>query len=290
MNLIKSEISTNTNFIQLIKKCSDNFFLKPNSIHTNEIKKKFIYFYRKKIKGNKIVINFDKKGKIIIPYMPMGKPTSLGLFAYHEHNVFLYYLKNYGNYKRAIDIGGNIGLHSIVLSKMGYDVDVYEPDPAHFKILKKNIKINNCKTVNIFKKAVFDKNKKIKFTRVIDNTAANHISGFKENLHGKTKEFTVQAVDIKEIVLKHDLIKLDAEGSEGTIVQRLNKRELLGVDIICEISGLKSAKKIFHHCKKSKINIFSHKIGWKKVRKIKDLPIHHTEGLVFITNKNFFKI
>ena len=38
----------------------------------------------------------------------MGTPTSLGLFAYHEHNIFLYYLKNFGLYKKAADIGGNM--------------------------------------------------------------------------------------------------------------------------------------------------------------------------------------
>ena len=53
----------------------------------------------------------------------MGIP-SINLFAYHEHNIFLYYLKNFGYYKKIADIGANIGL-SIVLSKIGYEVDIY---------------------------------------------------------------------------------------------------------------------------------------------------------------------
>ena len=74
----------------------------------------------------------------------MGIPSSLGLFAYHEHNVFLYYLKNFRNYKKIADMGANIGLHSIILSKIGYKVDAYEPDKNHFKLLKKNLKDNKC--------------------------------------------------------------------------------------------------------------------------------------------------
>ena len=52
------------------------------------------------------------------------------------------------------------------------------------------------------------------------------------------------------------------------------------------MSGLDNANKIFNHCKKNKINIFSHKIGWNKVLKLEDMPIHHTEGLIFISSKN----
>jgi FkbM family methyltransferase len=222
--------------------------------------------------------------------MKMGKITSLGLFAYHEHNVFLYYLNNFGHYKSVADIGGNIGLHSIILSKMGYKVDVFEPDPKHFILLKANLKKNKCKNVKTFNKAVFNIKKKIQFTRVLGNPTANHISGYKENLHGKVEKFSVETVDIKKVVKNYDLIKMDAEGSEGKIIERLNRSQLNRVDIICEISGEKNAKRIFKHCRKNKINIFSHRIGWKKAKKLTDLPIHHLEGLIIITGKTKLKL
>ena len=47
--------------------------------------------------------------------------------------------------------------------------------------------------------AVFDKKKSVNFTRVLNNTAANHISGYKENLHGPIKTFQVKTIDIKKI-------------------------------------------------------------------------------------------
>ncbi|OUU53607.1 MAG: hypothetical protein CBC25_00060 [Pelagibacteraceae bacterium TMED65] len=286
MNFLNTHINKNLTFINLIKNCKENFFLKPNSPETKKINKKFVKFYSSKIKNKKITIDFDSKRKISLPFIQMGIPSSLGLFAYHEHNIFLFYLNNFGYYKKVADIGANIGLHSIVLSKLGYKVDVFEPDPRHFKQLKKNVKLNKCKNITFFNNAIFDKKSDVQFTRVINNTAANHISGFKDNLHGPVKNFKVKTIDIKKIVKNYDLIKIDAEGSEGKIIKRLRKSDFKNVDIICEISGLDNAKIIFKHCNKEKINIFSHKIAWKKATKIRDLPLHHTEGLIIISSKD----
>jgi FkbM family methyltransferase len=291
MNFIKNPIKSNISFLELIKECEDNFYLKPSSPKTEIIKKKFLNFYRKKIKKNKFTFKYDKNEKIVFPYIQMGIPSSLGLFAYHEHNIFLYYLNNLKHYnKKVADIGANIGLHSIILSKIGYKVDAFEPDNNHIKLLKKNLKDNKCKNVKVFNKAIFDSNGSVEFIRVKGNTAANHISGYKENLHGNVEKFKVGTLDIKKIVNKYDLIKLDAEGSEGKIIERLNKKELEKVDIICEISGMKNAHKIYNHCKKNKINIFSHKVKWLKVKKLNDLPVHHSEGLIMITKKKIFMI
>ena len=54
--------------------------------------------------------------------------------------IFLFYFLKRFNYRHVADIGANIGLHSILLSKFGFKVDSYEPDPYHFKILKKYLK------------------------------------------------------------------------------------------------------------------------------------------------------
>ncbi len=289
MNFIKYPINKNLSIIELVKECKDNFYLKPSSPKTEIIKKKFLNFYKKKITKNKFILKFNKKEKFVFPFIQMGIPSSLGLFAYHEHNIFLFYLRNLNNYKKIVDIGANIGLHSIILSKLGYKVDAYEPDKNHFELLKKNLKRNKCKNVKIFNKAIFDKKKSIEFIRVKGNTAANHIAGYKENLHGEVEKFKVQTLDIKQIIKKCDLVKLDAEGSEGRIIARLNKKELEKVDIICEISGIKNSQKIFNHCKEKKINIFSQKIKWEKVSKLKDLPVHHTQGLIIVSAKKNFK-
>ena len=52
MNFIKNPIKSNISFLELIKECEDNFYLKPSSPKTEIIKKKFLNYYKKKIKKN----------------------------------------------------------------------------------------------------------------------------------------------------------------------------------------------------------------------------------------------
>ena len=278
-------IKKNSSFYDLIEVSRKNFFLKPKTKRFKEIDSNFINFFKKKIKKKIISFKFNNTEDIKIPLIKMGKASSFGLFIFLEFVVFyLYYALKKKN-KRAADIGGNLGLHSIIMSKLGYKVDVYEPDPNHFKLLKKNIKNNNCKKINLINKAVSDKSSKMQFVQVLNNTYANHIIGEKDNAHGKLKVIDVQALDISKIINKYSFLKIDAEGSEGKIICRLNKTQLKKVDIICEISGKTNAKVIFDHCKKNSIHIFSQKIKWNLVKKLNDIPHHHSDGLIFISGK-----
>lgn len=273
------------NFEDLMFASKKFFFLSPKNNKTKFFQRNFLRFYKKFVKNKKAIIPLNNSENLIFPFMKMGNLDSIGMFAYHEHNIFLFYYLNKLNYKKVADIGANIGLHTLILSKFGYKIDSYEPDPEHFKVLRKYISINSCKNIKIIKKAVFDKNSKIEFTKVLGNTAANHISGEKDMVYGKLKKIKVNTISIKKIIDKYDLIKLDAEGSEGKIISSINKKQLKKTDIICEISGKNNAKKIYDHCKKNKILIFSHKISWKIAKKLSDMPTHHTQGLIFITSK-----
>ena len=48
----------------------------------------------------------------------------------------------------------------------------------------------------------------------------------------------------------------------------------------------KKTQKKFLKIVKTKISIFFRTIGWRKVRKLQDVPTHHSQGLVFLSNKN----
>ena len=54
-------------------------------------------------------------------------------------------------------------------------------------------------------------------------------------------------------------------------------------DAILEIGSFENAKKIFKHCKKNNIQIFSQKKNWKKVKYVSDLPKSYKEGSAFLT-------
>ena len=64
--------------------------------------------------------------------------------------IFSYYWTNRKRYKNVADIGANIGLHSILMSRCGWQVTAYEPDPIHCDLIKRNLDLNNVKSVNLY--------------------------------------------------------------------------------------------------------------------------------------------
>ena len=84
-------------------------------------------------------VSFAELGAISLPYQKMGAIDSIDLFGLDELLIFAFYYRNRGRYSRAADIGANIGLHSIVLSMCGCEVEAYEPDPAHCEKLLRNL-------------------------------------------------------------------------------------------------------------------------------------------------------
>lgn len=86
-------------------------------------------------KTEKCEATFGKFGKIQFPYFSMGAVDSTHLFGLDELILFSFYWMNRFVYSRVYDLGANIGLHSIAMSRAGYDVVSYEPDPVHFWLL-----------------------------------------------------------------------------------------------------------------------------------------------------------
>ena len=74
------------------------------------------------------------------------------------------------------------------------------------------------------------------------------------------------------------------------VIKRTTAKDWKFFDAFVEIGGRQNAKKIFEHCKKIKINIFAHKIKWKKVKKFTDMPKSYHDGLVFMSKSNDFNL
>lgn len=72
-----------------------------------------------------------------IPNVSLGVISSFDLFGLDEIILFSFYASNRQKYKRIADLGANIGVHSLVLGKLGFHVDAYEPDPEHTSVAKK---------------------------------------------------------------------------------------------------------------------------------------------------------
>jgi hypothetical protein len=127
------------------------------------------------------------------------------------------------------------------------------------------------------------------FVRVCDNTTGSHLMGKKKNLYGKLEKFNVKTVNLNRFLNGTCLVKIDAEGSEVDILKSIKKKNFVFKDYILEINNNKNALKIFNLSKKNKTNIYSQKVGWRKVESVNDLPIHHTEGSIIITYQKYLE-
>ncbi|MDA7442157.1 FkbM family methyltransferase [Candidatus Pelagibacter ubique] len=239
---------------------------------------------------------FSKKGdiyqplkniKVKLPYYEMGKINSLNLFELDEFIIFSIYSKIIKKNSRVADLGANIGLHTIIMSKLGGKVSAYEPDIDHANQLSKNLKINKTKA-QLVRKAVFTKKTNIKFTKVIDNSTSSFIGNAKKP-YGPIKTIKVKTVRFLDILETNDILKIDVEGVEDKLIESTKEKNWNNKFAILEVGTAQNAKKVFSHLKKFKsIKLLSQKQTWKKVEKLSQMPKSYKDGSLIICNKDFF--
>ena len=229
---------------------------------------------------------FKPFGNLVFPYHKMGAIDSLNLFDLDELIIFSFYWINRKKYRRVLDLGANIGLHSIILSKCGFEVRAYEPDPQHFEILQRNLALNNCSNVEPFNAAVSSKTGVMEFVRVLGNTTASHLAGSKPNPYGDLERFPVKVEAIEPLITWADLIKLDVEGHEKEVLLATNRDHWLDTDALVEVENEGNAASIYRHFTGLGVQLFSQKTNWQLVRDVDDMPTTYREGTIFLTCKS----
>lgn len=232
-------------------------------------------------------VSFGPFGIIDFPYFQMGAIDSCNLFDMDELILFNFYNKNKNRYKKMADMGANIGLHSLIACRNGFEVRSFEPDPIHFKRLQENFELNSTnKTPELYNSAVSSKKGNMSFCRVKGNTTGSHLAGAKPNPYGELDYFDVPVESAIEHMEWADLIKMDVEGHEPTILCATDTNLWKNTDAIVEIENAENAQKIFHHFQKIDVNLFAQKIGWEKVERSEDMPSGYREGSLFISCKD----
>ena len=94
-----------------------------------------------------------------------------------------------------IDVGGNIGLFSVIASKKCKRVHVFEPDPECFKNIKKNLAYHKLDNLILNQLALSDENEEKIF--------------FKDSFYSTLGSFALENIKHKESVIKIRAIKLD---------------------------------------------------------------------------------
>ena len=228
--------------------------------------------------------SFGPFGSLIFPHFKMGTISSPDLFVLDELILFSFYWINQSRYKKVLDIGANIGLHSIILSRCGFEVQLFEPDPVHFGKMEELFKWNEIRVSKAHRAAVSDKKGEAEFVRVLGNTTSSHLAGCKQP-YGDLERFQVPILNIRDFIGLADLIKMDVEGHENTIILATTVEDWEKTDALIEIGSKENATQIFHHLQKIGVNSFSQKIGWRKVKKLEDMPTSYRDGSLFISSK-----
>jgi FkbM family methyltransferase len=223
-------------------------------------------------------------GKIYLPYLKMGNIDTLNLFDLDELIIFSFYWKNRSRYKRVADLGANIGLHSILMSKCGWSPTSYEPDPNHLSLISKNLELNGVTNVKVEECAVSTRSGVTEFTRVLGNTTSSHIRGAKKSPYGDLEHFEVSLKPFNEIISAVDFIKMDVEGEEANIILSTKTEDWGGKEMMLEVGTKENAEAIYSHLSKCGVGMYSQKNNWQQVVGIEDMPTSYKEGSLFLTN------
>ncbi|WJG10595.1 FkbM family methyltransferase [Aliiglaciecola sp. LCG003] len=233
--------------------------------------------------NEEVAVDFGPFGHIVFPYYSMGNIDSLKLFGLDELILFSFYHANQCRYKRTADMGANIGLHSILMSRLGWHVTAFEPDPIHVAKIKQHAELNSISTINIRENAVSNESGTLVFTRLKGNRTGSHLKGKKSNVYGDIDEFEVQCVALTDVMAEFDFIKMDIEGAEVDAICSTSKQHWQNTDMMLEVGSEENACRILKHIHELELHAYSQKMGWRKVENINHMPFGYKEGSLFIS-------
>ena len=144
----------------------------------------------------------------------------------NDIGLFLTYILRKGDV--AIDVGANIGLHTLLMSTLVGEngkVIAFEPGNESFNELIQNTKLNNFNNLELKKKALGNgKNKKLKFNDDKFNSGHSSIVSERESNESFSRKITVNTLDSQ--VFKYNkikVVKIDVEGYEKHILNGCKK-------------------------------------------------------------------
>ena len=122
-----------------------------------------------------------------------------------------------------VDVGANIGLHTLNMARIVGNtgqVFAFEPDPSNFKILGKNVKVNNYKNIILEQKAVGDKHGRATLYQS-DDPGRHRIfpqTKAKGQVQVELTSLDKYFID-SNLVDKINFIKIDVEGLEFSVLK-----------------------------------------------------------------------
>jgi FkbM family methyltransferase len=190
----------------------------------------------------------------------------------HENEIMEYFNPNEGD--TVVDVGAHIGLYSLIAAKRvgpSGKVIAIEPDPENFKILKKNILLNQLSSVEALECAVYSTRGKLRLFlpeleqgRTIFNTVmqdrARTSTNFLE-VEANTLDNILESINITEV----NWIKIDVEGAELEVlkgaVNTLSSNK--NIALVVEIHGMEIYMEMIKYLKTRNLMIMYEKSNEK---------------------------
>ena len=200
-----------------------------------------------------------------------------------ERGLFQFYADHRDRYRTAFDVGACIGLHTVVLAKLGYQVTAFEPDPQHTAMLEETLVLNGIGDVEVYKIAMGTHYAWQPFVRVVNNTTASHLKGVRE-AYGPLTEDSVLTAPVTEFG-RPDLLKLDVEGAETAILESVPPEWWDRMDAIVEVHGVFNAGIMYDYAHAHGLNIFGQTDGWGLLGSREEMPTHHSQGAILVSKR-----
>lgn len=113
-----------------------------------------------------------------------------------------------------VDVGANIGNHSLCFARKANEVISIEPVKLNFEILKKNVEINNKNNITLYQVGLGSHSSKGSIANVNTNNMGSTELEYDDN-----GEIVIVSMDELLVGKKIDFIKIDVEGFEYEVLQ-----------------------------------------------------------------------
>lgn len=137
----------------------------------------------------------------------------------YEEDFIAFVLKHLNEGDLVVDVGANIGLHTVHFSKaVGQSGTVisFEPDPSNFNLLRENIVLNDCSNVTAYNLALGDKKETRRLYRCKRNKGKQSFADL-----DKLDDPIEVNVEVAKNILSTPpkVVKLDVEGAEPLVME-----------------------------------------------------------------------
>lgn len=133
-----------------------------------------------------------------------------------------YHIQNKPKDLTIIDCGSNIGMSVLYFKKLYPESKIiaFEPNPFSFKSLEENVRVNNCKNVELRNEAVSNEDGHLAFYL---NENPNSLRASFNESRGGEKELLVKTVKLSDVLKSQDVdvVKIDVEGAEHQVLKDL---------------------------------------------------------------------